>query len=59
VALFNTALSGEQIAGLYEGRLVGVEPGVPEPASWALMLTGFFGFGAARRRRRQLAARAA
>lgn len=30
--------------------------GVPEPAAWALMLTGFFGLGAALRRRRSLAA---
>jgi hypothetical protein len=32
--------------------------GVPEPASWALMLTGFFGLGALLRRRRTLAAQA-
>lgn len=28
------------------------EPGVPEPATWALMLTGFFGLGSMLRRRR-------
>lgn len=31
-------------------------PGVPEPASWALMLAGFGGLGAALRRRRSLLA---
>jgi hypothetical protein len=31
------------------------KPGVPEPASWALMLLGFGGLGAVLRRRRQLA----
>jgi len=30
--------------------------GVPEPAAWALMLTGFFGLGGALRRRRALTA---
>ena len=32
---------------------------VPEPASWALMLTGFFGLGGALRRRRRAASAAA
>jgi hypothetical protein len=30
--------------------------GVPEPASWAMMILGFFGLGEALRRRRALAA---
>jgi hypothetical protein len=29
--------------------------GVPEPATWALMLTGFFGLGSLLRRQRKLA----
>jgi len=35
---------------------VGVGGGVPEPATWAMMLVGFFGLGGAVRRRRALAA---
>jgi hypothetical protein len=31
-------------------------PGVPEPATWAMMLTGFFGLGAMIRRRRMAVA---
>jgi hypothetical protein len=31
---------------------VGPPPGVPEPATWAIMITGFFGIGSALRRRR-------
>lgn len=34
---------------------VSVQGGVPEPMSWALMITGFFGAGAALRRRRTVA----
>ncbi|HEV7384044.1 MAG TPA: PEPxxWA-CTERM sorting domain-containing protein [Phenylobacterium sp.] len=30
--------------------------GVPEPATWALVFSGFFGLGAAMRRRRQVVA---
>ena len=33
---------------------VGPTPGVPEPASWALMITGFCGLGVALRSRRRL-----
>jgi hypothetical protein len=36
-------------------HLLGGPAGVPEPASWALMLAGVFGAGAALRRRRALA----
>lgn len=46
-ALSGVAVSGEAF----------VSPaGVPEPATWAMMLLGFFGMGAALRRRRQLVA---
>jgi hypothetical protein len=35
--------------------VVTLETGIPEPASWALMIAGFGGLGAALRRRRQAA----
>jgi hypothetical protein len=38
----------------YSAALAG--PGVPEPATWAMMLTGSFGLGALMRRRRAAAA---
>nr|MEA2798426.1 hypothetical protein [Phenylobacterium sp.] len=41
---------------VYAGSGVPVPGGVPEPATWALMLTGFFGAGAALRRRQKLTA---
>jgi hypothetical protein len=37
---------------------IGGTPGIPEPASWAMMLVGFFGLGSMLRRRRGLAATA-
>jgi hypothetical protein len=37
-------------------NLVQPTPGVPEPATWAMMLTGFFGAGAFIRRRKAVAA---
>ena len=43
--LFGVAIAGEITAG-------GPGPGVPEPATWAMMLIGFGGLGAVVRRRR-------
>ncbi len=39
-----------------KGVLTGTGGGVPEPASWALMIVGFGGLGASMRRQRSLAA---
>jgi hypothetical protein len=39
--------------------VIGWPIGVPEPATWAMMLTGFFGMGSVLRRNRKLAAVAA
>jgi len=44
VQIYNTALSGSDIAAL--------NGGVPEPATWAMMILGLGGAGAALRRRR-------
>ena len=41
--------AGVNVADLTSGRSI---LGVPEPATWAMMLTGFFGLGSALRRRR-------
>ncbi|THD65069.1 MAG: PEP-CTERM sorting domain-containing protein [Phenylobacterium sp.] len=41
--------AGVDVAELRSGESI---LGVPEPASWALMLGGFFGLGGALRRRR-------
>jgi hypothetical protein len=38
--------------GSYGGSLTFAPKGVPEPASWAMMIGGFFGLGAMLRRRR-------
>jgi len=48
VTLNNT--QGWSNAALYE---TGTPPGVPEPATWAMMLLGFGGVGVAMRRRRK------
>lgn len=42
---------------LVNNRFVGASGAVPEPASWALMIVGFAGMGAALRRRRPTLAR--
>ena len=48
---------GDEGWGLENIVIDGVAPGgaVPEPATWAMMLMGFFGLGAALRGRRELA----
>jgi hypothetical protein len=50
-----TALRVDNLTGTADLAQVG--PGIPEPATWAMMLLGFFGMGSVvRRRRRDLAA---
>lgn len=48
---FNCAPFRRFASGSFVGRPVGA-PAVPEPATWAMMLLGFFGIGAAMRRQR-------
>jgi hypothetical protein len=59
VALFNTDLTAAQVAALYAASLPTIG-GVPEPATWALMLIGFAGLGGALRagRRKSIVAEA-
>jgi hypothetical protein len=56
VAVFDTQLSGDQIADLYAAAGISPSTGVPEPASWALMIAGFGLAGAMLRYRRTMAA---
>jgi hypothetical protein len=59
VGIWDRALSTDEIAYLYNGGAGNevISGGVPEPASWALMISGFGGMGVVlRRRRRALAA---
>lgn len=56
VAIFDTQLSAAQIAGLYDAAEGIGTGGVPEPASWMLMLVGFGGLGGLLRARRRFAA---
>ncbi len=53
-ALDTADLSATDIANLTAGLQSGSSllAGVPEPATWGLMLVGFFGLGSALRRRR-------
>jgi len=54
VATANGPCCGANVYGLNELRVF--DAAVPEPATWALMLVGFGGLGAALRRRRGMAA---
>jgi hypothetical protein len=62
LTLFNTSSGGGQgnWNGISSKSLMGALPltVVPEPTTWALMLTGFFGMGALLRHRRRTAAAA-
>ncbi|MBI1196525.1 MAG: PEP-CTERM sorting domain-containing protein [Phenylobacterium sp.] len=54
IQTYDRALTGEEVASLYGGGQptpYGGVGGVPEPATWALMILGFAGAGAALRRR--------
>ena len=51
IRTYDDALSSGDVAGLYDNYVNG---GVPEPATWALMIGGFGLAGAALRRRRPL-----
>lgn len=57
----NFTLNGEIHLGTYAGTSSFLPPpsGVPEPATWAMLLTGFGGLGAIARRRRDRLATAA
>ncbi|QKR99856.1 LamG domain-containing protein [Sphingomonas sp. CL5.1] len=59
VAVYNRALSASDISAIYAARLnTGTVAGVPEPASWAMMIFGFGMIGAGLRfRRRRTAVR--
>jgi hypothetical protein len=54
------AAAAQLLEGNYLYSLVsGIQPGVPEPATWAMMLIGFAGLGFAAYRRRGKAVLAA
>ncbi|WP_374660127.1 PEPxxWA-CTERM sorting domain-containing protein [Phenylobacterium sp.] len=48
----NNATKDNKVGDLYSQDIPGVQTGVPEPATWAMMITGFGLAGAAIRRRR-------
>ena len=56
VAVFNTQLTGDQVAALYKAAFVAPigGGGVPEPAAWALMIAGFGLTGSMLRRKRSI-----
>lgn len=54
VAFDDTAQTGQSLA--FQTFMGPAPAGAPEPATWAILLTGFAGLGAALRRRRALAA---
>jgi len=53
----NAAWAGFPTAGFWTASFPAVTPGVPEPATWAMMLMGFGAMGFAIRRRRDTAVR--
>ncbi len=57
VNFYNGVLTADEAAAI-NGDPLAAPPtaGVPEPAAWAMMITGFFGVGATLRRRRMTAA---
>jgi hypothetical protein len=55
--IYQGALTGQEVLDLYNDVPNGpTTPGVPEPATWALMISGFGLAGASLRRRRELLA---
>lgn len=52
-----TPFAGFPTAGFWTASLPTIMPGVPEPATWAMMVMGFGGIGIAVRRSHKVAAR--
>lgn len=52
--LYENTAAPQRFAGQFDLADAIVTYGVPEPSTWAMMLAGFFGMGAALRRRREV-----